>query len=437
MEARVEYLKDIQGTAGSELQGRHIALGITGSIAALRTPELARLLMRHGAEVHAVLSREAARLVTPEALEWATGNPVLVALSGRVEHLQLCGESGVCAGLVVAPATANTIAKIALAIDDTPVTTLATTAIGSGVPVLVAPGMHACMYAHPGVQANLRRLEELGVVTVEPRVEEGKAKMAEPGEIVRAMLRLLGPGDLKDQRVLLTAGPTREPLDSARFLTNPSSGRTGTELAREALRRGAEVTLIYGPGTAVPPAGAKVVRVTTAQEMARAVETELGAGSYSFFVGAAAVADFRPSQAHQGKIATREGAIELTLVPTPKILDQVRTQAPDIFSVGFKAEAGVDREGLLSRARARLHEARADLVLANHVGLPDRGFETEDNELFLVGPDGLVEHFPLQSKASLAPLVWDRLIEAWRHRSGPSTLYRLPSVIEGDFRASG
>ncbi len=398
-------------------------MGVSGSIAAIDAPHVARRLMRHGAEVHVVLNRAARTLVTPAALEWATGNPVITRLSGRVEHLELLGEEGSCDLFLVAPATANTLGKIALALDDTPVTTCATTAIGAGRPVLLAPAMHACMHQHPGVQAHLRRLEELGVGLVEPKLAEGKAKMADEHALLQAVLRRLRPLSLAGQRVLLTAGPTREFLDPARCLTNPSSGRMGCELAREALIRGAQVTLVYGPGTVEPPARARVLRVVSAAEMAAAVEDELSSEQYDVFIASAAVADYTAEQRASTKIPTAQGALELRLVPTAKILDTARDLAPSIFLVGFKAEGGRSQQELVTLALTRLARARADLVLANAVGVPGRGFESDTNELWAVTADGS-KPLGLASKADLARSVWDEIERGQEGRKADRTAAR-------------
>ncbi len=356
--------------------------------------------MRHGAEVHAVLSQAAAELVSPVALEWATGNPVLTRFSGRAEHIELCGVGGSCDLLLVAPCTANTAGKIALGLDDTPVTTLATVALGSKLPVLVAPGMHEPMLDNPFVQFNLKRLASGGVKIVAPLVAEGKAKMASHELILEAVVRALQPQTLLGKRVLMTAGPTREPLDDVRVLTNPSSGRMGVELAREAQRRGADVTLVYGPGTAAPPP-VNVVPVMTAREMADAVREELENGPYDAFLGVAAVADYTPAQVYDGKRPTAEGNLTLELVPTPKILDTVpRT----MLVVGFKAESQPDK--LLPAARQRLEHA--DVIVANLVGHGGLGFETSDNEVWLVSRTG-EKHLERSDKGSLAAKIWDHL----------------------------
>ncbi|MCA9794956.1 MAG: bifunctional phosphopantothenoylcysteine decarboxylase/phosphopantothenate--cysteine ligase CoaBC, partial [Candidatus Eremiobacteraeota bacterium] len=270
-----EHLQDILGSHGEGLAGRRIALGVSGSVAALETHRVARLLMRHGAQVHVVMSPSARELVSPTALHWATGNPVTTGLTGACEHLKLVGERGSCHAFLVAPATANTIGKMALGIDDSPLTTVAVTALGRGLPSLVAPGMHACMLDHPAVKANLARLEEMGVRVIAPERLEAKAKMASAEVILAEVGRMLGPASLAGKRVLMTGGPTREPLDPARYLTNPSSGRMACSLAAEAYRRGAEVHLVYGPGQTAPPPGIKVEKVERTAEMLEAVERAL------------------------------------------------------------------------------------------------------------------------------------------------------------------
>lgn len=365
-------------------------------------------MIRHGADVRVVLSTAASELVSAQALEWATGHPVLTRFSGRAEHIELCGLGGLCCLLLVAPATANTVGKIAHGLDDTPVTTLATTALGAGLPVLVAPGMHEPMLDNPFVQENLGRLERAGVRLIHPHVNEGKAKMASAEVILQAVLQALTPPTLKGRRILMTAGPTREAIDAVRVLTNPSSGRMGAELAREARMRGAEVTLIYGPASHPPPSDVTVLSVTSSAEMAEAVRQQLQNERYQAFLGVAAVADYTPAWPFSGKRPTSEGALTLELVPTPKILDQVRDWQTDLLVVGFKAEA--ERERLLPAARERLKKARADLIVANLVGHGGVGFESPDNEAWLVEPAG-ERHLPRQSKAHLAAVIWDRLEE--------------------------
>ena len=265
--------KQIIGTKGNELSGKKIVIGVTGSVAAIKSPEIARELMRYGAEVYTVMSQMAQKVIHPHMMEWSTGNPVVTELTGETEHITLGGEHLHRADLIlVAPTTANTIGKAATAIDDTPITTLLTTAIGTGISIIMVPAMHASMYRHPIVMKNVEKLRSIGVKVLIPRFEEGMAKISTTEEIVEAVIsKLTVRRDYQGVRVLITAGPTREYLDGFRFITNPSSGKMGIAIARDALERGGEVTLVYGPGSAEPPTGAKVIPVETTTEMLRAL----------------------------------------------------------------------------------------------------------------------------------------------------------------------
>lgn len=392
------YLKDIQGLDGDALKGRRIALAVTGSIAVIETPRLCRTLMRQGADVFVVMSRAAARLVHPDVFEWSTGNPVVTRLTGKVEHIRLAGQSeGRCDAVVLAPATANTLGKLAMGIDDTPVTTLLSTALGEGLPIVAAPGMHEPMLANPAVRANLQRLDELGVRLVWPQVAEHKAKMAPLADIVEAVIAACTPQPLRGSRVLITAGPTLEFIDPIRTIGNRSSGRLGVALAREALRRGAGVTFVYGPGTADPPAGVDLRRVVTTEEMAAAVQQALPLVDIAIF--AAAVADYRPAETAADKLPTAAGPQTLALVPTPKILDAARRLNPKAYVVGFKAET----QDVVEAARRQL--GRSDLVVANDAS----NFGSAEGIVYLV--DALdVETLGPARKETLAAGIWDGII---------------------------
>ena len=257
--------KEIIGTRSNVLKGYSIVLCISGSVAATRSPDIARELMRDGAEVHAVMSQSSIEhIVHPHLMEWATGNPVVTQLTGKVEHITLAGEHEKHADLIlVAPSTANTISKIACGIDDTPITTVVSTAFGSGIPILIVPAMHESLYKHPIVAENIGKLKSLGVEFIGPRIEEGKAKIAETREIVQAVIkRLIAKKDLMGKKVIVTAGPTVEHIDPVRVITNRSSGKMGVAVAKEAQARGAKVALIYGSGTATPPPALKAVSYT-------------------------------------------------------------------------------------------------------------------------------------------------------------------------------
>ncbi|MGD2200812.1 MAG: bifunctional phosphopantothenoylcysteine decarboxylase/phosphopantothenate--cysteine ligase CoaBC, partial [Candidatus Bathyarchaeota archaeon] len=301
--------KQIIGSKGDTLKGRKIVLCVTGSVAAIKSPEIARELMRQGAEIYTVMSQMAQKIIHPYMMEWATGNPVVTELTGEVEHVTLGGEHPDQADLIlVAPSTANTIGKAAAAIDDTPVTTLLTTAIGAGIPIIVAPAMHASMYNHPIVIENIDKLRTTGVEVLMPRLEEEKAKIPGTMDIVESVIMTLTePQDLKGRRILVTAGPTREYLDGFRYISNPSSGKMGVSITREALCRGAEVTLIYGPGSVLPPTGAEVIPVESTEEMLEAVVKALESGGFDVAVLAAAAADY--------------GAGEREMIKTPSGLE--------------------------------------------------------------------------------------------------------------------
>jgi phosphopantothenoylcysteine decarboxylase/phosphopantothenate--cysteine ligase len=370
--------------------------------------------MRQGAEVYTVMSPMAQKIIHPYLMEWATGNHVVTELTGKIEHVMLAGEGPDKVDLVlVAPATANTISKIACGIDDTPVTTLVTTAFGSSTPMIIVPAMHESLYRHPVVTENIRKLQSLGVEFVGPRVEEGKAKMAETKEIVEAVIRRLTvKKDLAKRKVLVTAGPTLEYIDPVRVITNKSSGRMGVEVAEEALSRGAEVTLVYGPGTAIPPGKVKKIPVETSQEMYEAVVSELKSKKYDIAIAVAAVADWAPEGRYESKVPTSTTA-ELTvkLKPTPKIIDAVKKISPDTFLVAFRTEYNLSDEELVQSAHERLKKAKADLIAANDIGRKGVGFGYDTNEIFIVDANKKVVHIPLTTKREAAKRLFDVIID--------------------------
>lgn len=399
---------DITGSIGESLAGKTIVHAMSGSVAIVRAPELARLLMRHGARVVPVMSAEATRLLHPNMMHWSTGVEPIIQLSGATEHVALVGNAPTRADLLlIAPATANTIGKIAAGIDDGPVTTFATTAIGEGLPAIVVPAMHEPMYRHPIVKRNIESLREIGVRIVMPRFEEGKAKVAASEEILKAVVESLGAtgsaGSLTGTRVLVTAGRTVEYIDPIRVITNNSSGKMGMALAQAARCVGAEVTVIYGKGSAEPPPGVRLIRVETAEQMLRAVRDELDFHPPKVMIAAAAVGDWRPVTESRKKIATHgRERITIELEPTPKIIDGIKRDHPEVFLVAFRAQHDLSDEDLLADARDRAERAQADLIAVNDVARSGAGFETDTNEMYLLGSDGFEEHIPLQNKRAVA-----------------------------------
>ncbi|OGD44357.1 hypothetical protein A3K69_07680 [Candidatus Bathyarchaeota archaeon RBG_16_57_9] len=403
--------KEIIGTRSKELIGKRIILCITGSVAAIKSTEVARELMRRGADVYAVMTRAAQQIVHPDMVEWATGNPVVTELTGRIEHVTYAGEHERRADLIlVAPSTANTIGKVAAGIDDTPVTTTLTTGIGAGIPVIIAPAMHASMYKHPIVLENIEKLERLGIEVLMPRMEEGKAKIPDTEEIVQAVVnKLTVQRDLVGKRILITAGPTRSYLDAFRYITNPSSGKMGVALAENALARGAEVTLVYGPAPAKPPREAKVIHIETTEEMLDAVVGELKARKHHAAILSAAAADYGAADRKMEKTPSGRNEWVIKLKPLPKVVENVKKVDPDIYLVGFKAEYDVSDEDLIDRAYNRLKGAGMDLIVANDVAREGVGFGTETNEAFIVDDSRGVTHLELMSKRELARRILDHV----------------------------
>jgi len=405
--------KDIRRSLGEELRDRKIVLCVCGSVAAVEAPRVARELIRHGAEVFPVVSEWGQRIIHPYLLEWATGNPVVTELTGRIEHIRLAGDHPQRADLIlIAPATANTIGKIANGIDDTPVTSVATTALGSGIPVMIVPAMHESMYRHPAVLENIARLKEMRATVLEPRLEEGKAKIADIDVILETVITILTKKDMAGLKVLITAGPTYEYIDPVRIISNRSSGKMGIALAREASRRGAEVTLIYGHGTAKPPTlGVRVVMVDTTEDLCRAVTSELNSWQCDIFIGAAAAADYTPEQSFESKIRTESiPELNIKLKASPKVVDEVKKISPRTFSVAFKAETDLSDRELVERAYARLMKADIDLIVANDVSREGVGFQVDTNEVFIVDRKKEMIHIPRRSKSLIARGVLDEIL---------------------------
>jgi phosphopantothenoylcysteine decarboxylase/phosphopantothenate--cysteine ligase len=396
---------DISGTVSKTLSGKRIVVGVTGSIAAVRVIDLVRDLIRRGAEVHCVTSPAALQILHPYALEYASANSVITEITGRVEHVEFCGVGGKADLLLIAPATANTIGKMALGIDDTPVTTFATTALGSGKPVMVVPAMHEAMYCHPAVIKNLEALLSFGVVVIDPRIEEGKAKIADGSRVVLEVERLLGPKDLSGKKILITSGSNAERVDPIRILTNRASGKTGVALALEAYRRGADVTLVHRFLQDLPAPQVRQVYAESAQEMHDAILAELDTG-YDALISAAAVADYT-LDAKDDKIKSGQELV-LRLKPTKKILKAVRAAYPDLKIVGFKAETNVADDELVRRASESMRSSDLDLIVANDVGRGGMG--TDENRVVIIDKEGCFRSAEGR-KMAIAQSIIDALVE--------------------------
>ena len=357
---------DIVGSDGTELAGKKIVLCISGSVAAYKSIELARLLMRHGGDVTCVASKAATDLIQPSYFKWATGNPVITKLTGDLEHIKVADykQSDL---IVVYPCTANTLGKLANGIDDTPISTVLSVGLGSKIPIIIALAMHQAMYENPAVVHNIEFLKNK-VDFISPKFIEGKAKAAEPEEILDVILERFGSSPvLKGKKVLMTAGPTIEYIDPVRVITNQSTGKTGVFLASEFVSAGAKVTLIYGPGTEIPPKGAKVVHVKTSGEMSEALKKEMRK-PWDIVILAAAVSDYTPEKPSKTKLDSDSSKISLKMKKVPKMINGIKKIQKDVFLVGFKAETGVSKKQLIKKARDKITQANCDLVIANDIG---------------------------------------------------------------------
>jgi phosphopantothenoylcysteine decarboxylase/phosphopantothenate--cysteine ligase len=387
------------------LTGRRIVLGVSGGVAAYKSAILARRLIEQGAAVRTIMTRSAAQFIGPQTFGAITGEQPIVALFGGDDpsphtHLAKWADA-----VVVAPATAATIARIASGLSED---ALSTTVLAAwGTPLIVAPAMHTEMWEHPTTQRNIATLRGDGAHIVGPARgalaggDEGAGRMVEPEELLEVVARAVSHADLHGWRVIVTAGGTREPIDPVRYIGNRSSGKMGNAIAAVAARRGAAVTLVTS-ASPVETAGVSVVAVETAEEMADAVWSR--AADMDVAVMAAAVADFRPAAASDAKLRRRDGTPAIELMPTPDVLAGVAEMSPRPFLVGFAAESGS-----LDEAVAKTQRKGVDLLVGNDVSKPGSGFGTETNEVLIVTPDGQSEPWKLMSKDEVAERLWDRI----------------------------
>jgi phosphopantothenoylcysteine decarboxylase / phosphopantothenate---cysteine ligase len=407
--------KDILATQGKEILGKKIVLCVTSSVAAYKAIDLARLLMRHGADVYAVMSESSSSmLITPDIMKWATGNEVVTRLTGELEHIVLA-DTNMADLILVYPCTANTIGKFANGIDDTTVTSVLTVALGSRIPIIVVPAMHKSMYTNDIIAKNIERLNGIGVKFLEPSISENKAKIMEPDLVLHSVIGELNPRQslLSGKNILVTAGSTLEHIDPVRVITNLSSGKMGNAIAEEAVTAGANVTLVYGHVMRESPRIRNVIRVDTRREMETAVLSELSSKRYDIIVFCAAVTDFAPQHTSSKKIETKKGKILLPLLPTAKIINQVKhiSRNDNLFLVAFKAEHQVSDSYLINKAFQKLQECDADLVIANDLGRAGCETGSDRNEVFIIDKEKKVIHLPLQYKQQIAKRILDLIAD--------------------------
>lgn len=383
-----------------------IVLCVTGSVAAVEAVKLARELKRQGFNVKCFMSDGACDIIHPYAMEFATGQEVVTKLTGKIEHVKY-SQSDL---ILVAPATANVISKFAYRIADNPINTLLITALGHDTPIVFVPSMHESMYT--AIKSNIRKIkaECRGVTFVEPKKEEGKAKFPSIHDITLQALRETSAGKLKGKKVLVSAGATYEAMDPVRGITNRSSGKMGVEIAKEAFKQGAEVTMLCGRMQTHVPKVFDRVQVESIEEMDMELEKLLK--DHDIFVSAAAVSDFtveKISGVESGVKISSDENLTLKLKPAPKLLTKAKKINPDIFLVGFKAEYNVPEGELIESARHRMNDSGADLMVANDVAVGGSGFGSDKNQVILVDDD--VSRVLLTSKAEIACRIVSRIAE--------------------------
>ena len=390
------------------MRDRNILFGITGSIAAFKAAGWVHALTKEEARVTVVMTRAATRFVSSLTFGALSGNRVYTDMFGEgdnetMAHITLPRMSDL---VLIAPATAQTIARLAQGMADD---LLCTAVLAGTAPMIICPAMNSNMLAHPATRRNLNTLKELGYVVIEPDTgllacgDEGAGRLPEWDSVREVLLGLFIDDDLAGRKVLITAGPTREPVDPARYLSNRSSGKMGYALARTAKRRGADVVLISGPVHLEPPPGVELVQVLTARDMKKAVDKY--AAESSVIVKAAAVADFRPTHAGVRKIKKAQAELKLELTPNPDILAELgRDRRADQILVGFAAESN-DHE---AEGRRKLKDKRVDLMVVNDIMGEKTGFDADTNQVTLISNDG-VEQLALMSKEQTANCIWDRV----------------------------
>ena len=390
------------------LKDRKIVMGVTGGIAAYKAAELVRELVRRGAKVRVVMTDHACKFVTPLTFETLSGNPVSTELfwtpgSFEIGHISIAEFAEL---IVIAPATANIIGKMAAGLADDLLTSVL---LATEAPILLCPAMNSKMYTIPVVQENLVSLVSRGHAVLEPGYgelacrAEGQGRLAEPADIAEEIESILAAKDLRGEHILITAGPTQEPFDPVRFISNYSSGKMGYALAVMARRRGATVTLISGPTALTVPRGVEFVPVQTAVEMRNAVMERIERATV--VIKAAAVADYRPVVCEPVKIKKKEGFLAVRLERNPDIISEIAQKKGDRILVGFSMES----DHLIEHARSKLMEKGMDFIVANDVTEPGAGFRSDTNIVQILDREGGVEAFPLMDKIDVAGIILDRV----------------------------
>ena len=448
----IEYhpSKDIKGTLGQEFNGKNVVVCVTASVACYKAIDLIRTFVRHGAEVYVVISKTVEKFMNKEYFVWASGNEVISELTGELEHVRVANYN-TSDLIVVYPCTANTIGKFANGIDDTPVTSVLSIGLGSAIPIIIAPAMHEAMYYNTIIKSNIRKLENLGVIFSTPVLEEDKAKVAPIDLLLSQSISTIsshnavnaiipthantncnffcknnanGLCDIKEKdlssyftkrKIIISVGSTIEYIDPIRIISNTSSGKMGLSLVNKALKYGLDVTIVKGVtqidekfrefSTRVNNRP-QLIETKTTDQMADAITSELKSRKHDIVILAAAVSDFKPAVISDKKISTDNLSLQLNLVPTTKIVEKVKHIQKSAFLVAFKAEHQVGEHRLLTRSWQKLAQSRADLIIANDVGLTEPIIGSDLNKVLALDKERNYFDFPLQKKISVAENIF-------------------------------
>ena len=367
---------DIRGIKSKKLSKKRIILGITGSISAVESIKLSRELIRHDAEVIPVMTEAATKIIHPYSLEFATSNRPITTLTGQTEHVKYCGLTKDPVDLLlICPCTANTISKIAHGIDDTAVTTFATTAIGSKIPIIIVPAMHLSMYNHKIIQENISKCQKIGITFIQPNIIGTKAKLQSYEEIVEHVLRKIGKNDLSKKKILVIGGATSEEIDDARIITNKSSGKTAIAIVKNAFERGAEIELWYGNVVEKIPTYIKSTKFESVNDLIKLVKKNTL--SYDAIIVCAAISDYYPKKI-DGKISSTKKQLNIKLTTTPKVIDLITSKAKNSKIIGFKVEKNIKQS--ITEAKKLLDKNDLEAVIANDIS----AFGNKENEIHII-----------------------------------------------------
>ena len=393
---------EIRGSKSKILSKKRIVLAVTGSIAAVEAIKLSRELIRHGAEVIPVMTPSATKIIHPDSLWFATGNKPIIELSGNTEHVSFCGQvNNPVDLLLISPCTANTISKIAHGIDDTAVTTFATTAIGANVPIIIVPAMHISMYKHKIIQDNIKKCKKINIKFIDPIIEKRKAKMADIKEIVVNVICQTGKKKLQNKKILIIGGSSAESIDDVRIISNLSSGKTAINLALNAFYKGADVDLWYGASKEKPPDYIKTVGFVSIMDLFKLLKT-YNLKKFDVIIICAALSDYIPRK-QKGKIPSGKDKLIIEMSPAPKIIERLRIKAPESKIIGFKVEE--NKDNLQGKALKLLRTNSLDFVVANTIS----GFNKDENEIWIINKKGKSLH-KKGSKEILADIILDTVI---------------------------